>query len=105
MGNFEDNIKKMLYTINGVEVSYSEWVDRFVYNLLRDKKQLESGNTREIFEHEKSENSINNTTGIDYSDYKEWLENYAYDILDDFIEYENNVNGVILKVEIRKDQE
>ena len=105
MGNFEENMKKMLYTINGVEVSYNEWVDRFVYNLLRDKKQLESGNTREIFEYEKSENAMNDTTGIDYSNYEQWLENYAYDILDDFIEYENNVNGVILKVRIREDQQ
>jgi hypothetical protein len=105
MGNFEENIKKMLYTINGVETDYEGWVDKFVSSLFWDINQKESGNTREIFEHEKSENSINNTTGIDYGDYEEWLENYAYDILDDFIEYENNVNGVILKVEIRKDQE
>jgi hypothetical protein len=104
MSNFDENVAKMLYTINGVEVSYNEWVDRFVYNLLRDKKQKESGNTREIFEYEKDENAINNTTKVDYSNYEEWLENYAYDILDDFIEYENNVNGVILKVRIREDQ-
>jgi hypothetical protein len=104
MGNFEENVAKMLYTINGVQVGYQEWVERFVYNLLRDTNQKETGNTREIFEYEKSENSHENTTNIDYSDYASWLENYAYDILDDFIEYENNVNGVILKVEIRKDQ-
>lgn len=97
------NVNKMLYTIRGEEVEYKEWVDCFIYHLLRDTQRKESGNTREIFERQKSE-FYQKTKGIDYMSYEKWLEDYAYVILDSFIEYENNVNGVILKVENRKEK-
>jgi hypothetical protein len=100
MNDFTYNIyaSLMSYTINGVETERNEWARSLINELLKATHESESGNVKEVYEWEKSEN-VGNKYFPD--DYQSWLNEYCSDIIDDFIEWEDTINGKVFIAKIK----
>jgi hypothetical protein len=93
-----DYASLMSYTINGLETERHEWAKLLVSELLKATHESESNNVKEIYEWEK----ILNVGNSDFPNaYETWLNDYCSDILYDYIEWENTINGKVFIAKIK----